>query len=66
MADTNPAGDGSSGGYNQEAIKAGILQEIADLKDTVQSFGVQAIKDGTWFNKFLKSCLGVFSHQVIQ
>ncbi len=66
MADTNPAGDGGSGGYSQEAIKAGILQEIADLKETVQSFGVQAIKDGSWFNKFLKSCLGSYERKVME
>ena len=45
MADSNPAADGG-GGYDSQAIKTRILQEIADLKGTVQSFGVQAIKDG--------------------
>ena len=65
VADSNPAGNGG-GGYDPEAIKAGILQEFADLKHTVQSFGVQAIKDGTWFNKFLMSCLGSYERKVIE
>ena len=65
MANSNPAGNGD-GGYDPEAIKAGILQEFADLKHTVQSFGVQAIKDGTWFNKFLMSCLGSYERKVME
>ena len=65
MANSNPAGNGD-GGYDAEAIKAGILQEFADLKHTVQSFGVQAIKDGTWLNKFLMSCLGSYERKVME
>lgn len=65
LTESNPAA-GGGGGYDTEAIKAGILQEIADLKDTVQSFGVQAIKDGTWFNKFLKSCLLSYERKVME
>ena len=56
MVDHNRAAS-DSGNYNTEAVKAGILQELADLKDSVESFGVQSIKDGSWFNKFLLSCL---------
>ena len=65
LADSNPAADGGSG-YDAEAIKAGILQEIADLKETVQSFGVQAIKDGSWFNNFLRSCLSSYERKVME
>ena len=65
MANSNPAGNGD-GGYDPEEIKAGILQEIADLKHSVQSFGVQAIKDGSWFNKFLMSCLGSYERKVME
>lgn len=65
MSDSNPTANGG-GSYDAEAIKAGILQEFADLKHTVQSFGVQAIKDGTWFNKFLMSCLGSYERKVME
>ncbi len=65
MSDSNPTANGG-GSYDAEAIKAGILQEFADLKHTVQSFGVQAIKDGTWFNKFLMSCLGSYDTRVME
>ncbi|MCT0225549.1 TerB family tellurite resistance protein [Synechococcus sp. CS-1328] len=65
MDDSTPDAVGG-GGYDPEAIKSGILQEIADLKQTVQSFGVQAIKDGTWFNKFLNSCLGSYERKVME
>ena len=54
MPNANPAADGS--GYKPEAIKAAILAELADLKETVKSFGLQAIKDGSWFAKFIQSC----------
>jgi hypothetical protein len=65
MSDSNPTANGG-GSYDAEAIKTGILQEIADLKETAQSFGVQAIKDGTWFNKFLKSCLSSYERKVME
>jgi hypothetical protein len=65
LVDTNPAAN-SGGSYDPEAIKAGILQELSDLKATVESFGVQAIKDGSWFNKFLKSCLSSYERQVME
>ena len=65
MVDPNPAAN-SGGSYDPEAIKAGILQELSDLKATVESFGVQAIKDGSWFNKFLKSCLSSYERQVME
>lgn len=65
VADSNPAANGG-GGYDSEAIKAGILQEFADLKHTVQSFGVRAIKDGTWFNMFLMSCLASYERKVME
>jgi tellurite resistance protein len=65
MSDSNPTANGG-GSYDAEAIKTGILQEIADLKETAQSFGVQAIKDGTWFNKFLRSCLGSYERKVME
>lgn len=65
MSDPNPAADAGES-YDAEGIKAGILQEITDLKTTAQSFGVQAIKDGTWFNKFLTSCLGSYERKVME
>jgi hypothetical protein len=65
VADSNPAADGG-GGYDSEAIKTRILQEIADLKETVQSFGVQAIKDGSWFNNILRSCLSSYERKVME
>ncbi|MBE9155163.1 TerB family tellurite resistance protein [Cyanobium sp. LEGE 06113] len=64
MTDSNPLASGG-GDYDSATIKAGILQEMADLKNTVQSFGVQAIKDGTWFNKFVNSCLGSYERKVM-
>jgi tellurite resistance protein/uncharacterized protein (DUF697 family) len=54
------------GGYDAAAIKAGILTELAELKDTVQSFGFQAIKNGSWFSKFLQSCLSTYEKRVIE
>ena len=65
MVDANPA-DNIGGSYDPETIKGGILQELSDLKATVESFGVQAIKDGSWFNKFLKSCLSSYERQVME
>ncbi len=55
MPNANPAADSS--GYKPEAIKAGIIAELADLKETVKSFGPQSIKDGSWFARFIQSCL---------
>lgn len=65
MSDPNPVADAGAS-YDAEAIKAGILEEIADLKTTVQSFGFQAIKDGSWFGKFLKSCLSSYERKVME
>ena len=64
MANANPAADG--GGYDPEAIKAGILAEVSDLKETAKSFGLQAIKDGTWFAKFMTSCLSSYDRKVME
>ena len=67
MPNANFAADG--GGYEPEAIKAAILAELAelaDLKETVNSFGFQAIKDGSWFAKFIQSCLSSYDRRVMQ
>ncbi|CAK6700711.1 hypothetical protein IFHNHDMJ_02900 [Synechococcus sp. CBW1107] len=64
VANANPAAD--DGGYDPEAIKAGILAEVSDLKETAQSFGFQAIKDGTWFAKFMQSCLSSYDRKVME
>jgi hypothetical protein len=64
MPNANFAADG--GGYEPEAIKAAILAELADLKETVNSFGFQAIKDGSWFAKFIQSCLSSYDQRVMQ
>ena len=64
MATTNPADQ--SGGFDPEAIKATILSEFADLKATVEGFGLEAFKDGTWFSQFLKGCLSSYDRRVMQ
>jgi len=64
MPNANLAPDGGS--YEPEAIKAAILAELADLKETVNSFGFQAIKDGSWFAKFIQSCLSSYDQRVMQ
>lgn len=64
MPNANPAADG--GGYEPEAIKAAIHAELADLKETVKSFGMQAIKDGSWFAKFIQSCLSSYDQRVME
>lgn len=63
MADPAQAGDGST--FDPETIKQGILVEISDLKDTAQAFGFEAIKNGTWFSDFLKSCLNSYEERVM-
>jgi hypothetical protein len=54
------------GGYDPEAIKTAILAEFADLKETAKSFEFQAIKDGTWFAKFVQSCLSSYDRKVME
>lgn len=53
-------------GFNPEEVKAGILAELADLKETAQAFGLDAIKDGSWFTQFLRSCLGGYHERVMK
>jgi hypothetical protein len=64
MANSSPATEG--GGYDPEVIKTAILAEFADLKETAKSFGFQAIKDGTWFAKFMQSCLSSYDRKVAE
>jgi len=64
MSNANPAAEG--GGYEPEAIKAAILAELADLKEIVKSFELQAIKDGSWFAKFIQSCLSSYDQRVME
>ncbi len=47
-------------------IKAQILSEMNDLKETAQSFGMQSIKDGSWFSRFTKSCLSSYHNRVME
>jgi hypothetical protein len=49
--------------FDPEEVKQGILNEISDLKETAQAFGFDAIKNGTWFAEFLKSCLGSYEEE---
>jgi uncharacterized protein (DUF697 family) len=36
------------------------------IYETVNSFGFQAIKDGSWFAKFIQSCLSSYDQRVMQ
>lgn len=64
MASANPAAE--AGGYDPKAIKDAIAAEFADLKETAQSLGFQSIKDGTWFGRFVKSCLSSYDRKVME
>jgi len=56
----------NQGGFNSETIRKGVFAEINDLKDTARSFGIDAIKDGSWFNEFLASCLKGYHERVMK
>ncbi|WP_411877262.1 hypothetical protein [Vulcanococcus limneticus] len=58
--------EANAGGFQPEEIKSAIQAELADLKQTAQSFGLQAIKDGTWFAKFIQSCLSSYDRKVME
>ena len=51
--------------FDPEEVKQGILIEISDLKETAQAFGFDAIKNGTWFVEFLKSCLSSYEERMM-
>lgn len=51
-------------GHDAETVKTLILVELSDLKEAVQAFGIQSIKDGTWFTKFLQSCLTSYEQKI--
>jgi hypothetical protein len=53
-------------GFNSDEIRAGVLAEINDLRATVQAFGWEAIKSGSWFNQFLGACLNGYQTRVIE
>ena len=50
----------------EEDIRTGILAEINDLKETAQAFGLEKIKNGSWFNQFLTACLKSYHERVIK
>jgi len=56
----------SQGGLNSEAMREKIRTEINDLKATARSFKIDAIKDGSWFNEFLASCLKGYHERVMK
>ena len=49
-----------------EKIKANIIAEINDLQTTAKSFGVEKIKNGSWFNEFLMSCLESYQKRILE
>ena len=49
-----------------EEIRDRILVEINELKKTAQAFGLDEIKNGSWFNQFLTACLKSYHERVIE
>lgn len=61
----------TSSPHNDEATESGenmlsqIRTEIDDLKAIAASFGIDRIRDGTWFNEFIRAMLSSYSARII-
>lgn len=49
-----------------KTLLAQIGTEIQDLKRMATAFGPERIKDGTWFNEFIKAMLQTYSQKIIE
>ena len=48
-----------------DSAKATIFSELEDLKVAAEAFGIQRIRDGSWFNEFVASCLRGYNTRIM-
>lgn len=51
---------------NNTSLLEEVRREFEDLKGIAEAFGPSKIKDGTWFNEFIKAMLGSYSTRIIE
>ena len=49
----------------RQAMLDQIRAEIEDLKSIAAAFGVERIRDGTWFNEFIHAMLATYAQRII-
>lgn len=62
MAQAAPSIDTAA---SKQEMLAQIRGEIEDLKAMAAAFGVERIRDGTWFNEFIRAMLDSYAERII-
>jgi uncharacterized tellurite resistance protein B-like protein len=58
---------GSSVHFNEEkSVKSQIKTELEDLKKMAAAFGPARLRDGTWFNEFVRAMLSSYAEKIIK
>lgn len=60
------ASDAQHSGGTDWAMLNQIRTEIEDLKAIAASFGLERIRDGTWFNEFIQAMLASYAARIIE
>lgn len=60
VVDTEPTG------FLEQSIKERIAAEVKELKAYAESFGVDRIKDGSWFLEFIGTMLKTYSETILK
>lgn len=49
----------------QQQIVQDVMQEVDQLREEAQKFSIPAIRNGNWFNEFIKAMLGTYAEKII-